>query len=337
MQTIVQNGGVSSSRREAYVRSAGRGPLHYGPMSRSNAASVIGVLYGFGGIGCLLGATFPMSPDLAIGLSQFLGIVGLTVAPVILRLRRYLTIASLNAALVTVTILVSALVGSTGSAVGVVLPGVYYMFIALVAAYFFPPLQARVHACLAVGGFSAGVLASGVPNLLVPWFVTSAVVLGAAELLRRLVAQLHEQAALDPLTGLANRAYFQLAAEREIALAIRGRARFSVALLDLDDFKAVNDTHGHVAGDALLSELAAAWQAQLRQADLIARYGGDEFALIMPDTGPDEAINVLERLRAAHCARWSAGVATWDDDTDLSQLLQRADQNLYHAKNTRVR
>ena len=108
-----------------------------------------------------------------------------------------------------------------------------------------------------------------------------------------------------------------------------------MALLDLDDFKAVNDTYGHVAGDALLSELAVAWQSQLRRCDLLARYGGDEFAVIMPDTDRDDAICILERLRTAHRAQWSAGVVSWDDEDDLNQLLQRADDDLYHAKNMR--
>jgi diguanylate cyclase (GGDEF)-like protein len=303
----------------------------------ATAATVVGMLYGFGGIACLLGAQFPMSPQIAVGLSQFLGIVSFCVAVPLLVLRHRLGTGPLNAALATATVLASTLVAATGSAVGVILPGVFYMCIALVAAYFFPTLQARAQAILAAAGFSAGVVASGVHDLLVPWFVVTAAVLAAAELLRHLVAQLHRQAALDPLTGLANRAYFQLAAERELALAGRGQSRFSVALLDLDGFKAVNDTYGHVAGDELLAELACAWQAQIRRGDMLARYGGDEFALIMPDTGPDDAEQVIERLRTAHSAQWSAGVVTWDDETELNQLLQRADEDLYRAKSARAR
>jgi diguanylate cyclase (GGDEF)-like protein len=70
---------------------------------------------------------------------------------------------------------------------------------------------------------------------------------------------------------------------------------------------------------------------------MLARYGGDEFALIMPDTGPDDAEQVIERLRTAHSAQWSAGVVTWDDETELNQLLQRADEDLYRAKSARAR
>ena len=235
------------------------------------------------------------------------------------------------------TAMASILVSHTGAAVGVVLPGVFYLCIALTAAYFFSTSQARAQACLAAGGYTAALVASGVPGLVVPWFVITAAVLGGAGLLGHLVAQLHRQAALDPLTGLANRSYFQLAAERELAMAGRGQALFSVALLDLDHFKSVNDTRGHAAGDALLIELAGAWQAQIRRADLLARYGGDEFALIMPDTGYDEAVQVIQRLRAAHHAPWSAGLATWAGESELQQLLVRADHDLYRAKSRRPR
>lgn len=335
MLTGASGGAVGATRRVRGTQPARRAPLRYAPASPSAAATTLGLLYCFGGLACLLGAQFPMSPHLAIRLSQFLGIVSFAIAVPLLTLRHRINTTILNAAVVESTVMVSILVARTGDAVGVVLPGVFYVFLALTAAYFFPPTLARAQAGLAAAGFSAGVLASGVPNLLVPWFVTVVAVLGGAELLLHFVAQLHLQAALDPLTGLANRACFQLAAERELARAGRGRARFSVALLDLDNFKVVNDTYGHVAGDALLTELAEAWQSQLRGADLLARYGGDEFALIMPDTDPDEAAQVLGRLRAAHPAPWSVGLVTWDGETELNQLLQHADQDLYRAKTSR--
>lgn len=328
---------IGPARRMNGARPASHILLRYGPTARSSAATVIGLLYTFGAIACLLGAWFPMSPQLAIGWSQLFGVIGLLVAPALLVLRRRLGAVALNVALAATTAMASILVSHTGAAVGVVLPGVFYLCIALIAAYFFSTSQARAQACLAAGGYTAALVVSGVPGLVVPWLVITAAVLGGAELLGHLVAQLHRQAALDPLTGLANRSYFQLAAERELAMAGRGQALFSVALLDLDHFKSVNDTRGHAAGDALLTELAGAWQAQIRRADLLARYGGDEFALIMPDTGYDEAVQVIQRLRAAHHAPWSAGLATWAGESELRQLLVRADHDLYRAKSLRPR
>jgi len=312
-------------------------PLNYRPAQLPSAATTIGLLYGFGGVGCLLAASFPMMPRTPIGLSQLVGVLGLTAALLLVTLRRHITTATINLALTGATVLASILVACSRDPIGVVLPGVFYICIALIAAYLLSPLQARAHTSLTVSGFSAGVLAGGVPHLFVPWFMISVVVLAAAELLRHVVAQLRQQAALDSLTGLANRAYFRLAAEREFAAASQGHPRFSLALLDLDNFKAVNDSSGHVAGDELLAELAVAWQAQLRKGDLLSRYGGDEFALVMPNTGRDEATHLLERLRTAHRAQWSAGLATWDQDTNLNQLLQRADRDLYRAKSARIR
>ncbi len=309
----------------------------YGMRRQSpSLAIVVGLLYGVGGLGCLLAAWFPMMPHTPIGLSESFGAVGLGAAPLLVIVRRLATAATINAALAVMTVLVSVLVACAPDAVGVVLPGVFDLCIVLIAAYFLPPLLVRAHVCLTVSGFSAGVLVSGVPHLVVPWFVISALVVAAAELFRHVVTRLRQQAALDPLTGLANRSYFRLAAEHELAAGSQDRSRFSLALLDLDDFKAVNDTRGHLAGDTLLTELAGAWQAQLRKGDLLARYGGDEFALILPDTGRDEAVRLLERLRRAHRTQWSAGLATWDGHADLSQLLQRADDDLYRAKNTRT-
>lgn len=318
------------------VKTTVRTPLRNASTWRASAATAVGSLFGVGGIGCWLAVRYPMSPHLAIRLSEVFGTVSLVVALLMICLRRRVTAVMLNIILALGTVMLSVLIARTGSAAGVVLPGAYYMCGALTAAYFFPPSQARVHAWLAASGFTAGVLASGVPNLVVPWFMITAALLGSAEMLRHLVAQLHQQAAVDPLTGLANRAYFRLAAERQLALAGRGEAPFTVAILDLDDFKAVNDNRGHDAGDALLTEIAAAWHSQLRRTDLLARYGGDEFALIMPFTDDEGARRLLDRLGAAHDARWSAGVATWDGAADLSQLMRRADLDLYRAKSDRA-
>lgn len=121
---IAKSGMFRFARRATSVRSPGRPPLRYPPTTGSTAATVIGFLYAFGGIACLLGARFPMSPHLAVGLSRLLGILDLFVASSLFILRRRLSAVTLNVVLAAGTVLASILVASTGSAVGVVLPGV---------------------------------------------------------------------------------------------------------------------------------------------------------------------------------------------------------------------
>jgi diguanylate cyclase (GGDEF)-like protein len=107
-----------------------------------------------------------------------------------------------------------------------------------------------------------------------------------------------------------------------------------VALIDLDRFKELNDSGGHRVGDRYLKQLAKEWTTELRGADLLARYGGDEFAMILPGCSLDTAEEVLSRMRAAcHEAQtFSAGVAAWASPEPASRLVERADEALFQAK-----
>ncbi len=138
----------------------------------------------------------------------------------------------------------------------------------------------------------------------------------------------------DPLTGLANRRVLEEHLAAEVGRSRRSGHPVSVAMLDLDQFKAFNDERGHAAGDALLAEAAAVWKRQLRGMDTLARYGGDEFALIAAESSLDEALSVADRLRALIPGgqTCSAGVAEWDGRESWQQLLARADAALYAAK-----
>src|SRR5581483_4445442 len=101
----------------------------------------------------------------------------------------------------------------------------------------------------------------------------------------------------------------------------------------VDGFKELNDRDGHLAGDRVLSEAAAAWSGEVRASDVLARYGGDEFALLLPDCTIDRAMEIVERLElVCHGVSFSTGVARWDGIEDADALLHRADEALYSAK-----
>lgn len=158
--------------------------------------------------------------------------------------------------------------------------------------------------------------------------------------------ELQRLATQDPLTGLSNRRAFQQAMGRDLARAARARKPISVVILDIDHFKRVNDTYGHAGGDAVLEALGAVLRGSIRQGDVVARWGGEEFALILPETPAEGARVLADRLRAAICAtvvdyggttiRFSAsfGVATADVVAPGigDALLTSADEALYRAK-----
>ena len=120
-----------------------------------------------------------------------------------------------------------------------------------------------------------------------------------------LLEQVQRLAATDGLTKIANRRTFESTLEREVARATRSAEHLSLVMVDLDYFKALNDTHGHQAGDEVLRNVAAALSCECRDFDTAARYGGEEFVVILPGCNADEAFVIAERLRAAvaHRAR----------------------------------
>jgi diguanylate cyclase (GGDEF)-like protein len=146
--------------------------------------------------------------------------------------------------------------------------------------------------------------------------------------------QLAAMARTDALTGLPNRRSADAALGRLADLAVRQHEPLAVAMVDVDHFKAFNDTYGHQAGDRLLAEAAGAWRRALPDDAFLARYGGEEFLLVLRGRQPDDAADIAERLRAVTPAGQtvSVGLASWDRDEDLQALVHRADVALYAAK-----
>ncbi len=163
--------------------------------------------------------------------------------------------------------------------------------------------------------------------------------------LRQTETDLREMAMTDYLTGAYNRRSFDDLGRRECARARRTGAALALLIMDIDHFKVFNDSYGHLTGDELLCELVAACRLHLRQVDLLARWGGEEFAVLLPSTDRNGCLNVAEKLRQAVAeltvpggeqqaqVTISVGGALWSPEDDgLEQLLRRADLALYQAK-----
>jgi len=163
---------------------------------------------------------------------------------------------------------------------------------------------------------------------------------------KKLERELERQAHIDLLTGLDNRRFFMELAEQELARARRHNEPLSLLMMDLDHFKAVNDTYGHPAGDTVLQKLADVCRSTFREIDIVGRLGGEEFAALLPETAPQQAVEVAERLRHAveraearledgkvlHFTV-SIGVARVEaEDEKINGALKRADAALYQAK-----
>jgi len=164
--------------------------------------------------------------------------------------------------------------------------------------------------------------------------------------LDRLLKLLAERAEVDGLTGLGNRAAFNKRWEEKVSEVTRYKTPMSLAMIDADYFKRINDTYGHPAGDEVLQRIAQLLMRECRTADVVCRYGGEEFTVIMPSTGPKDAFAVAERIRTEVAKTvWarhpenpvtvSIGLAGFDGQgpsVTAAQWLELADRNLYQAK-----
>ena len=149
----------------------------------------------------------------------------------------------------------------------------------------------------------------------------------------RLIAELQATAMRDQLTGLPNRRAWDDRLERELSRAERAQEPLSVAVVDLDGLKRINDTQGHDHGDRLLARSADAWTGVLRQSDFLARLGGDEFVVLLPGSSAADAVEIGRRLvEALPVDRCSVGVAVWDGVEAGYEMVHRADQAMYAVK-----
>lgn len=213
-----------------------------------------------------------------------------------------------------------------------VLDGVYLLSLGMFAAFGLPEHRAWTFVVVQCIGYAGALFANDL--LFRPWIGAAAVVMifGNTIVVLRLVDRLRSGALQDPLTGALNRRGLIEKSEPLRALAARERGKVSVALIDVDDFKLYNDVHGHAGGDRLLIDLVRDLRKNLRPYDLVARVGGDEFVIVLPNTPEEEAALVVKRIRTASPLPWSSGVTGWDPVLDIDRAMALADDRMYREK-----
>jgi diguanylate cyclase (GGDEF)-like protein len=279
---------------------------------------------------------FPASPAAPVELLRLVGVVALAVSALLWWRGSRLPEWFLQVAVVGGTALISVLIARSATGVGMIVTACDYMWMGVYAAFFFSRQAARAHTALIAVAFAAALLLSTHHVPADAWIFLTASLIVATETIGRQSSRLRHEAHTDSLTGLLNRKGLAPAAERAFALADRTGIPLTVALVDLDDFKLVNDRDGHAAGDRLLVQMTRTWGDELQPGDIFARLGGDEFLVVLVGSSDEEATRFFERLLFISPAPWSAGVVRRKPDEDLSACLARADNTLYDVKRSRT-
>lgn len=282
-------------------------------------------------VSLVIGVVHPMTPEAPVGLATALIPAAVAFTAVVFfggnRLPRhgYALVAGLSVVLNAVLLSQSQTLG------GAMVTSMAFFWMTVYVACFFPAVG-TAFAWFTVAAFGIAMAVTGLPAVLSPILIMGSTILVAAAVLVRASRRVRRLMEVDPLTGTLNRGALLACAERATGAARRRGEPLAVVAVDLDGFKAVNDRWGHAAGDRMLTEVTAAWRTTLRAQDVLGRLGGDEFVLLLPDTDERGADDAVARMRAAHGAGWSAGVALWQDGERFETCLERADAALYAAK-----
>ncbi len=293
----------------------------------------LALLFVFKGLICLATVAFPISASEPTGLVGAAGALGVAGGFGVWLFATRIPLLGFELLAASGSLLTSALVAHASTHGGMMLAAFAYPWIAIYAAHFFPRRAVNAQGLLISEGCGVGLLLGGLSHVAIYWVVVTVTIWSICILLGNLSASLRRQVGTDNLTGLLNRSGFLAAALRERSLANRTGAPLTVAVIDLDNFKEINDRAGHAAGDKLLAALGRQWRERVRPSDIIARHGGDEFVLLLPATEPVGAEAVLKRLCSSEDpVSWSIGISEWLPGESLDVPLARADKHLYEAK-----
>jgi diguanylate cyclase (GGDEF)-like protein len=320
---------VASPRSVVYRLTVHRPPI----------AWTLSALFMFKGFICLTTVAYPISAAEPVGLVAIAGTLGIAAAAAIWLLGSRIPLLGYELLAAGGSLTTSWLVAHAATPGGMMVAAFAYPWTAIYAAHFFPRRGVIVQGVLISVGFSVGLALGGLHHVAVYWTIVTVTIWSICLLLGNLSESMRRQAGTDQLTGLLNRNGFQTAALRERALADRTGSPLTLAVLDLDGFKQINDREGHLAGDEILNHAAAILGGAVRTEDTAFRVGGDEFALILPETTAEEALPVVERLSAALAGAAdrplsaSFGVAVFPrDGGGHDALFRAADAAMYTAK-----
>ena len=302
-------------------------------VGRPAIAWSLALLYLFKGCVCFATVAFPISATEPTGLVGAAGVVGIAAGCGVWLFAPRIPLLGFELLAAIGALVTSVLVAHATTHGGMMIVAFAYPWIAIYAAHFFPRRAVNAQGLLISVGFGAGLLLGHLSHVAIYWVVVTVTIWSICILLGNLSERLRLQVGTDHLTGLLNRSGFLAAALRERALANRTGAPLTVAVIDLDDFKQINDRAGHAAGDQLLAALGRQWRERMRPSDILARHGGDEFVLLLPCTGPAGADAALKRLCSGEDpVGWSIGISEWLPGEELDAPLARADKHLYEAK-----
>ena len=240
----------------------------------------------FKGLICLTAVTYPISAAEPVTLVALAGILAFVAASGVWLFGSRIPPFGFELLSAGGSLTTSWLIAHAATPGGMMVAAFAYPWIAIYAAHFFPRRGVIAQGFLISIGFGAGLLLSGLPHIFIYWMIVTITIWSICLLLGRLSENMRHQAGTDHLTGLLNRSGFLTAALRERALADRTGSPLTLAVLDLDGFKQINDRDGHAAGDRLLARLGRDWRARVRSGDILARHGGDEFVLLLPPPPP---------------------------------------------------
>lgn len=246
------------------------------------------------------------------------------------RRRRRLRPKQLQIFLALYSAIVALLAGASDSGGEVTSLGPAVIMTCAYAGCFYTGMSLWLQVAISIGSYNLAALiaapAVSPTALITATFVATSI----AAVLHHLTSLLRRRSLHDPLTGAVSRATWMKITQE--AVRTRGNRPLTVALIDLDRFKQINDTLGHLAGDRLLQDLTSTWQQALGGDGLLGRYGGDEFVVLFVNTHRSRAEELLRFMAAAHPAKWTAGLTTARRDDDTHTLLQAADEQLQALK-----